>query len=68
MPVMVELTLKIDAATYQAMHGQILPVARNRGQLGEDAAPGATGAAGVRAASAGPSMPRSTSAPTIAAC
>ena len=33
MPVMVELTLKIDAATYQAMHGQILPVARKAGML-----------------------------------
>ena len=33
MPVMVELTLKTDSATYQAMHGQILPVARAAGML-----------------------------------
>ena len=33
MPVMVELTLKIDAATYEALHGQILPVARTHGML-----------------------------------
>ena len=33
MAVMVELTLKTDAATYQAMHNQILPAAKAHGLL-----------------------------------
>jgi hypothetical protein len=33
MAVMVTLTLKIDAATYDAMHDQMLPIARAGGML-----------------------------------
>ena len=33
MAVMVTMTLKTDAATYQAMHGQLLPMAKHEGML-----------------------------------
>jgi len=33
MAVMVTMTLKTDAATYQAMHGQLLPMAKQAGML-----------------------------------
>ena len=33
MAVMVTMTLKTDAATYQAVHGQLLPMARQAGMI-----------------------------------